>query len=108
MRDVKFGLMLLGLLMSLGAMAQKVNVRGALIGSDQAGLEMANILVLNPDDSSMVTYGFSNSEGQFRFQLEGNKQYLFKFFKEPCDFFLTTSTCRKSKISIRCVYICIM
>ena len=79
MRDVKFGLMLLGLLMSLGAMAQKVNVRGALIGSDQAGLEMANILVLNPDDSSMVTYGFSNSEGQFRFQLEGNKQYLFKF-----------------------------
>jgi hypothetical protein len=64
---------------SLLASAQKVDLRGSLIGSDDAGLEMANVLVLEASDSSMVTYGFTNSDGQFRFRVEGGKPYILKF-----------------------------
>ncbi len=67
-------------LLALGflASAQKVDLRGSLIGSDEAGLEMANVLLLNASDSSMVSYGFTNAAGQFRFSVEANQSYILK------------------------------
>lgn len=66
------------LLLSNLASAQKRDVFGTVLGSDQSPLEMANVLVLSAADSSMVTYGFSNADGQFRFQLESG-QYIIKY-----------------------------
>ena len=60
----------LTLLFAFSAKAQKVDVYGKVLGTEGVPLEMANVLVLMASDSSMVSYGFSNSEGQFRFQLE--------------------------------------
>lgn len=73
---------LLFLLLSLGftsfLQAQKVDLRGRLVGIDDLGLEMANVLVLQASDSAMVTYGFTNSAGEFRFRLEAGQQYILK------------------------------
>ncbi len=66
--------------LSLNLNAQKVDVYGQVLGASGEALEMANVLVLNPEDSAMVTYGFTNSEGQFRFQLEaGNYQIKYTY-----------------------------
>ncbi len=65
-------------LVSISAFAQKRDVYGQVLGSENVPLEMANVLVLSAQDSAMVTYGFTNSEGQFRFQLEPG-QYLIKY-----------------------------
>lgn len=74
----KLFLLLISFCISLAASAQKVDLRGSVIGNDDLALEMANVLVLDPADSSMVTYGFTNNAGQFRFRLDGNQQYLLK------------------------------
>lgn len=76
MKNVLFPLLFLGL--SFGLNAQSVNIRGTIIGSNNVGLEMANVLVLSAEDSSMVTYGFTNEAGQFRFKVDGNKSYLLR------------------------------
>ncbi|MGB0977848.1 MAG: hypothetical protein ACPGVV_00560 [Croceimicrobium sp.] len=69
-----FSLALLGFL----GQAQNVELTGRIIGAEEAGLEMANVLVLDAKDSSMVTYGFTNSAGQFRFKVEANKSVILK------------------------------
>lgn len=76
MKKLLFSLALL--LATLGLSAQKIDLRGRLIGLDEAGLEMANVLLLKASDSSMVTYGFTNASGQFRFNVEPNQSYILK------------------------------
>ena len=65
-------------LLSLGLSAQNVFVKGLVKDDQKAPLEMANVLVLDAQDSSMATYGFTNSDGQYRLQLEANKNYILK------------------------------
>lgn len=77
MKKIIFLFVLAGL--SFVGQAQKVELKGSLIGLNEAGLEMANVLVLQASDSSMVTYGFTNSAGQFRFRLDGQQSYILKF-----------------------------
>ncbi len=64
--------------LGIGTQAQKVDLRGTLIGNEEVGLEMANVLLLDAKDSTMVTYGFTNASGQFRFKIEGDRSYILK------------------------------
>ena len=64
------------LLSAFWGFAQKTELNGTLLDENQAPLEMANVLVQNAQDSSMVTYGFTDADGQFRFKLPTGKKYL--------------------------------
>ena len=55
---------------------QKTVLNGTILDENSKPLEMANVLVQNASDSSMVTYGFSDAEGFFRFKLDQGKNYL--------------------------------
>jgi hypothetical protein len=63
---------------SLSLSAQSVFVKGKVKDDQNQPLEMANILVLNAQDSSMATYGFTNSDGEYRLQLKTNESYILK------------------------------
>jgi len=55
-----------------------VLVNGLIKDDLKEPLEMANVLVLNAQDSSMATYGFTNSDGEYRLQLKANENYILK------------------------------
>ena len=78
MKCIKSAL-LWGLLLSLStAYGQQTILNGTLLDEKGQGLEMANILVLSVQDSSMVTYGFTNTEGAFRFKLKTGEPVLLR------------------------------
>lgn len=58
--------------------AQNVELRGVVADEQKQPLEMANVLALNAADSSIASYGFTNSDGQFRFKLKANSDYILK------------------------------
>ena len=66
------------LLVASGLSAQSVFLKGLIKDDQQQPLEMANVLVLKAQDSTMATYGFTNSDGQYRLQLKANEGYILK------------------------------
>ena len=67
---LKSSLLLCAILLSTALLGQKkFSLDGRLLDENRQGLEMANLLVTDAADSSIVTYGFSDSEGRFRLLL---------------------------------------
>ena len=65
-------------LFTLSGMAQNVKLEGAVKSEDGEALEMANLIVLAAEDSSMAAYGFTNVKGQFKIDVEANKNYILR------------------------------
>jgi iron complex outermembrane recepter protein len=63
---------------STNVIAQQVNLKGKVLDSkENRPLEFANIALLNPSDSSLVTGGMSDLEGGFQFQATSGN-YIFR------------------------------
>lgn len=60
------------------SLAQKTTLDGTVVDEKNQPLEMANVLVLNAGDSSMVSYGFSDADGFFRFKLTSGQPYILR------------------------------
>lgn len=67
---------MLGLFSAYGQ--KKVRVEGQVSGSDAGALELANLMVLQASDSSMVSYGFSDGAGEFGFNLAPNQDFILR------------------------------
>lgn len=67
---------LLAMLASLSIAAQSIKVNGQVLDENNQPLELANVLVQTAADSSMVTYGFTDADGNFRFSLKAGEKYL--------------------------------
>lgn len=66
-------------ILALPAMlAQNSELSGVVIDENGNGLEMANLLVLNQSDSTMLTYGFTDGKGQFRLRVPAAKVVILK------------------------------
>ncbi len=66
-------------ILALPAMlAQNSELNGVVIDENGNGLEMANLLVLNQSDSTMLTYGFTDGKGQFRLRVPAAKVVILK------------------------------
>lgn len=57
---------------------QQTVVTGTLTDENNQGLEMANVLVLNQQDSSIITYGFTDAQGAFRFKLKAGEPIILR------------------------------
>lgn len=67
------------LFIGLSAFGQKqFTINGKLIDENAAPLEMANLLVMNSADSSMVAYGFSDGDGEFKLLVPPNLDLMLK------------------------------
>lgn len=60
------------------AFAQKISIRGQLIDTTKVGLPSATILLLDPNDSSLVNFGVSGADGRFEIRHLNRQAYLFK------------------------------
>lgn len=60
------------------AYGQKASLEGKLTDTDNAPLELANLVLLRLPDSTMVTYGFTDKEGHFRLDVPAQTSLLLK------------------------------
>jgi hypothetical protein len=60
------------------AQSNKIDIKGTLADSSNAPLSFASVLLLIPEDSSLVTYTLSDDNGQFLFKNIPRKNYLLK------------------------------
>lgn len=70
-------LVLAGLSLTLSAQ-KKFTVNGRIVNENAEPLEMANLLVTNASDSSIITYGFSDGNGEFMLLLPPATQVVLK------------------------------
>ncbi|MEP1085979.1 TonB-dependent receptor [Algoriphagus sp.] len=62
---------------SLDIFSQEVKIRGKVIdGKRESGLEFANVALLTPSDSSLVTGGMSDLDGNFEFSTAAGEYIL--------------------------------
>lgn len=75
---MKLSLLMVTLLVAQVVYAQKITIKGQLL--DSAGTEMpsATVLLLNPQDSSLVNFGVSDQAGKFELKNIQRGNYLFK------------------------------
>lgn len=59
---------LLLLFISLQALSQNYSIKGSLTDTTGAPLEFATLFLLNPSDSTMLTFGRTDGEGKFEFK----------------------------------------
>lgn len=59
---------LLLLFISLQALSQNYSIKGLLTDTTGAPLEFATLFLLNPSDSTMLTFGRTDGEGKFEFK----------------------------------------
>lgn len=76
----KIGLtgLLIGLF-GISTLAQNITVTGTIENTQKELLEMANALVLDPTDSSMISFGFTDDRGRFKLKVAPNQSYLLRF-----------------------------
>ncbi len=60
------------------AWAQKTKIQGHVLDSLQQPLELANIMAFNAGDSSVASFGSSDSDGAYSLILKAGQQYLIK------------------------------
>jgi hypothetical protein len=63
---------------SLASQAQTFNITGQITGGDNAGLPGATLLLLNPADSTMLSFGITNATGNFELQNQNRRNYLLR------------------------------
>lgn len=66
------------LLFTLTGFTQKTEINGQLKNPQGETLEMANILLLNGTDSSMISFAFTDDQGRFKIKVEQNSTYLLR------------------------------
>lgn len=59
---------LLLLIISFPALSQSYTLKGSLVDTTGAPLEFATMFLLNPSDSTMLTFGRTDGEGRFEFK----------------------------------------
>lgn len=59
---------LLLLIVSLQCFAQSYSIKGTLVDTSNAPLEFATLFLLNPSDSTMLTFGRTDGSGKFEFK----------------------------------------
>ncbi len=60
------------------AFAQQYGIRGKVMDKEIGGLPSASVSLLQPQDSSVVTYTLTNTEGVFNFNGVGEGKYILK------------------------------
>ncbi|RAI95279.1 TonB-dependent receptor domain-containing protein [Algoriphagus yeomjeoni] len=69
--------LLLFTIFSLDAISQEIRIKGKVMdGKREAGLEFANIALLSPTDSALVTGGMSDLDGSFEFSASAGDYIL--------------------------------
>lgn len=58
--------------------AQNFTLRGKINDPENAGLPNATVLLLNPNDSTMLNYGLSNLSGSFEIRNLARREYLMR------------------------------
>ena len=71
--------LILGLVLSTMASAQNVKVKGFVKDTAGVALEMANVVALSAEDSSMTGYSITNSGGQYEIKLPAEAKYILRF-----------------------------
>lgn len=71
-------ILLLVFLLPTLALAQKFDLRGTLMDTLNSPLPSATIMLLNANDSSLVTFGISDAKGQFAMKNVAHGKYIFK------------------------------
>ena len=66
-------------MVSLGIQAQNFNIKGQLTDEKGEGLPSATVLLLNANDSVMVNYALSNTQGHFEIKNVSPRNYLIRF-----------------------------
>jgi hypothetical protein len=56
------------LIISFQCFAQSYSIKGTLVDTSNAPLEFATLFLLNPSDSTMLTYGRTDGQGKFEFK----------------------------------------
>lgn len=74
----KFYFLVLILLCSAGAYAQKFSIRGQVMDSVSGSLPSSTVMLLNPKDSSLVNFGVSDAKGIFEIKNVNKGEYLLK------------------------------
>ena len=69
---------LLFLCLSLSAFSQKVKISGIVTDSLNNPLEVANVIALKKDSKSIESFGITNAQGKFQFQVTPNSEYTLK------------------------------
>jgi iron complex outermembrane recepter protein len=95
--------LMLGFLLftTFGVHAQSVNFRGKVVDAESGNvLEFANVALLNPTDSALVTGGMTDLEGRFSFEGEGGDFILRVGFMGYDSYFRNISTGTKNQISL--------
>jgi hypothetical protein len=60
------------------ALAQRISIKGQLLGPDDKPLSSATVILLNPSDSSLVNFGATNSSGNFELKNVKQGNYILK------------------------------
>lgn len=66
------------LIISQVTLAQRMSVKGQMLGPDEKPLPSATVILLNPADSSLVNFGVTNSTGNFEIKNVKHGEYLLK------------------------------
>ncbi|MDH4058923.1 MAG: carboxypeptidase-like regulatory domain-containing protein, partial [Cyclobacteriaceae bacterium] len=66
------------LIISQVAVAQRMVVKGQMLGPDEKPLQSATVILLNPADSSLVNFGATNNTGNFEIKNVKHGEYLLK------------------------------
>ncbi|GLR16446.1 TonB-dependent receptor domain-containing protein [Portibacter lacus] len=69
-------LLLFSILISLQVNAQQATIKGSIVDSENKAQEFANVLLLNPADSSLIKGVVSNFDGNYEFEKVAYGDYL--------------------------------
>ena len=60
------------------AFAQKVKIEGVITDEENDPLEVANVVALRKADNSIESFGITNADGKYQFQVNANQEYVLK------------------------------